>query len=318
MATQRPWIFVQNPILNATDGSYRLADRISTYHIGALQHHAGVAFFDALIATYAPLHESFITAFNEWKTQGGLQKGETLNIAQLMKLLSGTKARQWDVAVQNVYPQGTSDYVKLFPNFRTPFQQGTQTDREAAVAALNQAIGSDAALATVKTDVLAFYLQLKAALSVQKGSISGTKGDSAAVEAARVAMCTGQYANLGALIQHFAATPDNINQYFDLQGIRNGQQVLFTGDTNPQQAETIMQHTFGTNDMLLLQNEGSTELRFYLAAQKNDAPSTSTVIVAAGSEQLVPITSLGSIALTFVNVYNPDTINKGEWTVQLQ
>ncbi len=141
---------------------------------------------------------------------------------------------------------------------------------------------------------------------------------SAAVEAARVAMCTGQYANLGALIQHFAATPENINQYFDLQGIRNGQQVLFTGDTNPQQSETIMQHTFGAKDMLLLQNEGSTELRFYLASQKDDAPATTTVIVAAGTEQQVPITSLGSIALTFVNVYNPDTINKGEWTVQLQ
>jgi len=317
MATSTPWIFLQNPILNATDNSYRLAVRISTYHMGALQKKAGDTFFDGLITTYTTLHNAFITAYNSWKSQTGLQQGQTLNVAQLLRLLSNTKAGKWDRNVQDVYDKTTPTYLGLFPNGRSPFQQGNQTDRIAAVKALSTGIGSDASLATVKADVDAFYTLISTALTTQKGAISGTKTASDTAEATRVTMCIGQYANLGALIQHYAATPNNINQYFDLAAIRNGQQVLYTGDTQPLESETIVEHTFVATDGLKLENEGDTDLQFYLAAAKNAAPGALVVTVPAHTTTQVTAADLGDVAtLKFLNVYNHNTTTKGDWTIE--
>lgn len=318
MANSKPWIFVLNPFITATVNSYKLAVKISTYHLGALQSQAGVKFFDDLIDVFQPLHEALVAAFDSWKNIGGQQQGKTLNVAQLFSLLSKTKIRNWDIAIQNVYSIDTPEYKALLPHKRAPFQNGTQTDKLAAVNALSQAIGADETLATVKTDVDAFYAQLNTALTQQKGSLTSTKTQSDAVEAARMAMCIGQYADLGALIQHFAEMPEQIGQYFDLTAIRSGAQVVFTGDTKPEESENILKHTFADTDTLRLENEGETDLHFYLAPGKDAAPNGTTVVVPAGQEATVLVTQLGSVANTYLNVHNPSTLAKGNWTIELE
>lgn len=318
MATSKPWIYAQNTFLNVTSESYRLAVRISTYHLGALQSQAGEKFFDDLIEAFEPLHEALITSYDNWKSTSGTQQGKTLNINQLLSLLSGSKIRSWDISIQNVYAIDTPEYKSLLPNRRTPFQTGTQTDRLSAIDALSQAIGADAALATVKTDVDAFYTLLSTALNQQKGSIASTKSKSDTLEAARVAMCIAQYSDLGALMQKYATTPENISQYFDLIAIRSGSQVIFTGDTKALQHENVLKHTFSATDTVRLENEGPTDLQFYLSAAKDDGPGATTVTVAAGQEVSALITQLGSVANTFLNVYNTSAIAKGEWTIELE
>lgn len=318
MANSKPWIFTLNPFLNATVGTYKIAVRISTYHLGALQSQAGDKFFDDLIDAYEPLHEALVTSFDNWKSTSGTQQGKTLNIDQLFRLLSSSKIRTWDIAIQNVYEIDTPEYKALLPNHRGPFQKGSQTDKLAAVAALSTAIGTDAALATTKTDIDAFYTLLSTALGQQKGGITSTKTLSDTVEAARVAMCIGQFANLGALIQKYAATPENIGQYFDLTAIRSGAQVIFTGDTKPQETENILEHTFAATDTVRLENEGPTDLQFFLGATKNAAAGTTMVTVPAGQDITVVVTQLGDIANRFLNVFNPSTIAKGEWTIELE
>ncbi len=78
--------------------------------------------------------------------------------------------------------------MALLPDRRTPFQNGSQTDRKSAVQALSDAIDADDDLVAVRVDVNAFYTQLSEALSAQKGNISGTKGNSNAVDKGRVGM----------------------------------------------------------------------------------------------------------------------------------
>ena len=317
MANQRPWSFTQNPFLNATVNSLRIAVRISNTHLAAITKFAGDPFFDALIAFYAPLDAALNTAVTAIKEAGGEQQGSTVNLNQLYNLLSGSRARQWDIAIQGVYELGTPQYKALLPHRRTPFQIGTQTERRTAVQTLSEAIGDDAKLAAVKTGVDDFYKQLSDALSGQNGDVQGGGILSKQAEAARVAMCIGQYADLGGLMQHYAETPDMITPFFDMI-IRSGAQVLFTGDDKPQEHKNIFKHTFAAADMLLLENDGVTDLQFYLAESKTAAPGKTLVIVPAGQKIIVPATQLGDLQNTFLNVYNPDAVNKGEWTVEIE
>src|SRR5258706_6471620 len=98
---KRPWIFLINPILVATEHSFRMAVRISTYHDSALQAASADPFFLALYNTYHPLHINLVKAYDKWHTQMGLQEGDTLNVNQQLRLLSNSKIKQWDIAIQN-------------------------------------------------------------------------------------------------------------------------------------------------------------------------------------------------------------------------
>lgn len=310
----RTWIYIQNPFLNATNGSFLNAMSISTYHDSALAAANGDVSISALYTLFHPLHVAYKTAYEQWLTQGGTQQSETLNLNQLLILLK-SKIKQWDIKIQNVYPQDTAAYKALLPNRRTPFLMGGQTERISLVKSLSDAIGSDSELVTVKADVDNFCEQLEDALTTQKGSISSTKSLSAGVEAARVAMCTGMYSNLGALIQKNASTPERIERYFDMKSVRNAQQVLFTGHVKAGGIHTIVKHTFDEEDELLLTNNGSTPLTFYLATGKNAQPGETVFILNPG-EQHVNATALGKLTDTYLTVQNPGALT-AEFEVEI-
>jgi len=313
----RPWIYLINPMLVATRDSYRLAVRISTWHDSALNAASADPYFLVLYNLYHPLHLGLVNRYDAWRAQIGLQQGATLNLNQKLNTLSGTKIQEWDIDIQNVYPQGTPEYMSLLPNHRTPFQTGSQNDRIQAVRSLSNAIGTDAALAAVKADVDAFYTLANTALTAQKGSITVTKTLSDNVETARVPMCVQQYANLGALVTKYAADPSQANQYFDEEAIRNPQQVLFTGIVKKLKAKTIVKRTFDAGSNLKLENPGNTELKFYLAQVKGAQPGATTVTLAAGEQQTVPASALGNLADLYLIVFDPDAINEGEFVVEI-
>lgn len=311
----RPWIFIQNPFLNATESSYLNAMGISTYHDSALAKVVSDAFFAALYASFHPLHLAYKTAYDSWVAQGGEQQSDTLTVEQLLRLLFA-KIGQWDIKIQNQYPINTAGYKRLLPNRRKPFQRGGQIERIAAVKALSQNIGDDTSLAAVKTDVDNFEAQINEALKTQKGSISATKNMSTELEAARVAMCTGMYANLGALIQKYAATSDRIEHFFDLQAIRNMQQISFTGSLKAGEVYSIVKHTFGADDELWLSNSGNAMLKFYLSNTRNGSPDGTFVTLPKG-EIVVKASELGKLTDTYLTVQNADALLNGEFEAEM-
>ena len=312
----KPWIYEQNPFLNATDESFISAMDISLYHDTALDAAKSDPFFLTLYNAFHPLHVTYETAYISWKTQGGKQQGETLNLKQLLKLLAGTKIQEWDVKIQNLYPVNLPSYKKLLPNRRIPFQSGGQISRIEAVRALSLAIGSDNALADVKTDVDKFYTRLDTALNTQKGSISASKGVITDLESARVAMCIGMFANLGAITQKFAATPKNIGMYFDLKTIRKAPQVYFTGHLKAGEIYTIAKRTFGETDEVWISNPGPAPLKFYLHPVKNGQPNSEGIILVK-EEQTVLASVLGKLTDTYLTVLNTDPLLPGEFTIAI-
>ena len=78
------WIYLVSFPLIATEGSYINAYRISQFHDAALAARISDPYFKALHDIYHPIHVALETAFNNWKAQGGVQQGLTLNLTQLL------------------------------------------------------------------------------------------------------------------------------------------------------------------------------------------------------------------------------------------
>ena len=149
----RTWSYLVNPILNATEDSMLIALKLSTYHDNALNTAKSDPFILPLYNIYHPFHVALKAAYDAANTQQALKKGETLNTKQLLKLLSSTKIQQWDIKIQNAYPQSSVQYKKLLPNRRVPFQTGEQIERIRSVQSLSQAIGADKALVNLKAEI---------------------------------------------------------------------------------------------------------------------------------------------------------------------
>lgn len=314
---KRSWSYLVNPFLVATDNSFRMAVRISTYHDSALNAASADPFIAGLYATFHPLHKDLANAYTAYQAQTGTQEGDSLNLRQLFRLEAYSKINAWEAAIQVVYAKDTPKFKSLLPNGHAPFQTGTQTQRISAVQSLSNAIGADPLLAAVKADVDAFYLLLDNANTTQKGSKSTTGTLSDEVENARYKMCIAQYANLGALIQQYADATSPIEQYFDEQAIRNAQQVLFEGNVKQNDVHTIVKHTFAAYDQLKLENPGVTGLKFYLAAVKGAHAGAVAVTLAAGTQQTVAASALGDVANPYLMASNADLINKGKFTVEM-
>ena len=312
-----PWSYTVNPFEMATNDSYAKALKISTFHYDALAGVQTDPFFSTLYTPIASLHTTLRAAYANYTAQQGAQMSKTLSLSQLLIMLMNTKAKQWDVAAQGAHPQGTAAYKNLFPHNRIPFQNGSQLERINAVKTLSLALTGDTALATTKTDVDNFYAQLDAANNAQKTSKSTTVINSDKVETARINVCVAMYANLGAMIQKFASTPEVIADYFDLATIRNGAQVDFTGHLKPLHSHYICKHTFGEADVISVKNMNDTPLKVYLALTKDAAIPATAFIVPANTIENVKAVQLGDISNTHLIISNPDANITAEWEVVL-
>ena len=317
----KDWQYQINPFLVASNNSYIKAVRLSVFHDTALANVSTDAFFGPLYTAYHTQHLSYMTLYDSWVVQGHIQIGETLSLEQFLILLSGTKIAQWDVAIQNVYNNKTSQYATLLPHKRVPFHHGTQDERIEAVKALSTTLTGITALATTKTDVDNFYAQLNTAHNTQKSGKQSKSTHSTTLETQRINICNMQYANLGLLINHFSTAPQNISNYFDVATIRSSSQVDFMGHLKPLHSHNVCKHTFSPEDVITVKNTSTVALQLFLGLNKStEAKSilpTGIVTIGANSEQSIPASSLGDLTHTNLIIYNPDANITAEWEVSL-
>ena len=304
----QPWVFLTNFALAASEGSFINAYRISQFHDAALAARIADPYFKAIYDIYHPIHVAFETAYNNWKAQGGMQQGLTLNLTQLLAL-EVKKIKNWDIAIQAVYDDTTKEYRTLLPNNRIPFQRGTQIGRITAVSVLEQNLANYPSLAKVHDEVLDFVKQINTVLDSQKAALSQTNNTSAAVEAARVKMCVEQFKNYGTLVVKYAETPSLIGDFFDQEHIRNHTQVVFTGIIKALRNKFIVKYTYAAGDEVYLENVGDFPITFYLSSSKDAvaAPALS-ITIDPNSHKVVTADKLGNIATdAFLHVFNPSS-----------
>ena len=317
------WIFLQNVFINATRTSYRKMKQIGDYTLAALNAYTPPKtptppFNFADIATLlTPLVADYDDAYAVWLSQQGMQKGQTQSLTNLLKQLGAQQIEDWDLAIQNVYRQKTPQYMALLPRHRQPFQNGSQQDRITAVGALSLAIGDDAKLQTLKTDVDAAHDALVAALNSQKGSKSIKGGSSSDVKAKRIALATGLYGALGALMYYFMQTPDVIGNFFLLEALRNKEQVSFSHDIKGGETALVFTRTLEDGDKLSLENRGNTILQVALVHEKNDAMPAGAFTLQANEEETVSPDALGAKGNRYLIVKNMSATEKGAFIVEI-
>jgi hypothetical protein len=311
-----PWHYLMNPILISALQSYLTGLNLSNYHDNALSANKADTFILEMYNKYHPIHLNYVNCYNLYITQHGSKEGETLNVYQLLRILSGVKAPKWDVGVQAVYPTSTPAYKKLFPNRRGPFQKGSNAERLEAVRALSTAIGTDTALATVKTDVDAFCTLLDNAIKAQQESKTSVKDLTLDLDTALEQMCNAQYSDLGGLIQKYPANTETIAQYFDMNILRKIEQTLFTGTIKPLERAYVVKRTFNVGDEVVLTNLTNATLKFYLAKLKGDLPGTKFVELPKG-EQTITAEQLGNLTDPFLMVQNTNGDIWGKYEIEI-
>jgi hypothetical protein len=311
------WSFCMNPILSATDGSNVLGKRINNWHDGALYANRTNPVILAMYNIYHPISFIYVNANADWKSKEGIQMAKTAIFTAAVTDTGSARINAWDAAIQMQRPKGSPGYLALLAHGHDPFQTGTQEEIKDAVLALSKAIGTDAALATLKGEIDAFYITLDDKDRDQKEAFTNLTDASTALEVARVEMCIAQYADLGTLMSYFARTPLSLKVYFDLKSIRNGRQTLFTGKVKKNYFHKIVERTLLPDAPIMLTNNGATDLQFYISDKKNGTIGATFITITAGNSKEIVASDLGDVAtLHFLIVFNPDMVNKGEFEVE--
>lgn len=273
---ESPWHYIDNQFINATKENFKKAMQLSSYHNSFLQDRMVEDPADLDWATlynrYNPFHIDYSAKFLAWKNADGHQQGQTVGLDQLLTLLV-SRVDTWESQVKALpgFEKGSANHQALFPYGRRPFNKGSKDARVTAVANLATSMNNFPMLGPVMALVTVFHTQLLAARSAQTGSIGNTKYKSKAVEDSRIAVMTEQYRDVGFLINKLAQSPDYIGPFFNLNVLRESNQVIFTGTLDPSETEPVLIHTFVADDELQLEIKGDpatpagTMVQFYLA-----------------------------------------------------
>jgi hypothetical protein len=282
------WKYISNQFLVEGARNYKKALVLNNYHLAALTkakaENPADSDIDVMLNRYAPLAAQLATEFAKWKNLGGIKEASTLNLEQLLATLA-TKLNAWEPAIQVKHTKTTPAYKAILPNGRTGLTRGNKEERVLAIKNLSNALAGDTDLASIKTQVDAFYAQIEAARATQLGNKSAaTKGSDAVATAVKNAM-TMQYKNLGILMDKYAENPQRIESFFDLATLQESSQTTFTGTLDPTENEAVLVHTFMAGDELRLKVTGNAPARFYLSNTPNGI--NSELVQVAGNTQLV-------------------------------
>lgn len=305
---EKIWHYLINQFINSTIENYKKMLKLSNYHDARLKKmmddNPADPEWAVLYNRYHPFHEAYVQAYINWKSAGGQQKGQTLNLAQLLVLLR-TKINKWDALIQSVdgFEKGGANHLALFPKGHKPFVQGAKAAKVSAIKVLSESLApfalANPEIGTVKGLVDTFFTQLNDASSNQQGTKGGTKSKSATVETQRITVGTEQYRSLGSLMAKCADKPLTIAPFFELVVLRDHKQVVFTGTLDASENDSVLTHTFVADDELTLEITTSetvlpeTQVAFYLATTSGGTNSSPVIITANAAKTIIQISAFG-------------------------
>jgi hypothetical protein len=310
---KRLYHFLINSFLVITIANYKLAFKIGTYTDNALNNAKADPAILLLYNFFHPLFLNFMAAYNASKLQKNQAIGGTLTLTQLFDGLTD-KLNIWDSQILVFYTKKSNPGFKaLFPQGHKPFQQGSQETKIEAIKNLSDGMNGIAGLASVKSDVDAYYALFIAAFNTHQGQDSSIGTASDLVETQRVNMCNGLQWVLGGLTQKYYTNLSQIANFIDIASMQNGEQNKWVKKLlKGLKLLNIFERTLDPTDKLRIKNNKLGPLQFFCAKNAGDAVGAVFVIVNPGEEVTHPIADFGDFANNhFFNVYNPTDLDGG-------
>ncbi len=315
-----PWSRAQNFIDTVTDGSYKLADEIFKSHYQLLNGGAGNATIAAMLTYFDPFYAAYSNAYVGWLALRGQGTGNTQTLVELIDELSSSRIRKWDVAIQGVYEQGTPQYQSLLPARRSPFQQGGIETRFSAVQALIAAIGTDAALASLKTQIEDFLTTMENARNNQVGGVAGVNIASGAIDLARDNAAQAMFKNYGSCVVLYYQTPEQIANFFPVALLQSKEQNTFTATLRPGNSHRLFKRKLDVANTLTLVNDGDVDIDFFFTDGLITSlqPGLPHVKVAAHTFETIPPSQAGyTDDKRFFFCQNSDPLLDGHCSAQI-
>ena len=316
------WHYLENQFNNATRGSFRLMLTVTNDHYAKLVAQQADADILALLNRTEPVHQAFLNAYSNWKTQQALYKSATQTMKNLRDELAGKHARQWDAAIMVQYDKGTAEHTALLPNGRSPFQSGTYDQRISAVKTLGETLDDYAPLAALKTTVDGFYTTIKNARDAQQGKENTSAQASTDLEVARIDIATMLYRNFGALIDKFGETPDNVSNYFEVSLLQSKSNAAppteeeYTGEVPANSTVNIFQGASETATIIIT-NTGTVPLYFCEANADDGTCGIDDLELAPGDLFEGKASDFNDPENAFFNVTNTDPATAGGYNVEV-
>ncbi len=317
----KTYIYFSNPFMVIGMKSFKKAVKLSKKTYNELLARQADPFYGAQLIIYKPYHMALIQTYDNWKAQGGMQKGATLTFKQHLKLMPKKMDGFIGMVVSTSIPdfeKGSPNYVSLLPHGRNDFQAGKATEtRMDALAAFSTALGLFPAMAPIKALFDPYLLILQTAESNQSSNIGTTGSDSDDVKAKTKAAMEALYAVMGSGIAKFKEDATVLENIFAMQILRNHRQVKFTGQLNPGETHNIMEHSFDDFDELVLSAKDA-KMNYYLALNPFDGPAGYTLITVDANTSITVEASQFTKTATnrFLCAVNADTA-LGRFTVKL-
>ncbi len=278
---KRIWHYATNQLLVVSRGNFKRTIKLSRQHIQrlkkAMDANPGDLDYAKAYNRYLPLHQALEAAYANWQSKGGLQKGDTLNLIQLLSLLPA-KINKIDVKIQAFHDKGSQRWTQLFPRAHKPFYEGTQDTKMDAVNTLIASIGTEADLAPVKLTLQGIFTELIAAKGEQTGEKAQKATGSSDLETAGYNAMVMQYRNVGLFIDKFPEEPEKICAMFDVESICNPEQTIWKGRLDFSEKEAMMIHTFEAGDMIRGKSVEGGGFMLYLASTPGGTDSEKVVI----------------------------------------
>lgn len=289
-----PWKYIDDQFEITTRTNLKRAVILSTFHDNALATlSATYPLLLPLYVRYHSLHLALIAAYNTHTSSGSVQQGERLSVKQEFAASKMLLTEDWIPEILRIYKKTTPRFKAIFPDGLKTFNTGGIDDKIAAFDVLSKNIGSDVALATIKTAVDSNYLSLLLARSTQSTAKTTTLDNSTLSETARVNAMEMQYRNLGNIMDNFLATRETMcGLVFDLVTLRENPQTIFTGGIVAGAKDNILAHTFLATDQFAVKIIGSGTYKLYLSPTDKGIDSKS-ILITANIRQKITISSFG-------------------------
>ena len=230
----KTWKYVENTFEASTRESRTKMNQVVVDHDAKLTAAAAEAGADpalgTLLAAWTLAKAAWSAAYSRWQNTRASYGGGTATLENLLNLLQTkpapdqeSKIETWDRRIQGEAAKGSPLYKTLLPSGRAPFSAGRRDNMINEVKNLATRLSeqtSKPALVALADEVKAFYIQLNTARMAQQGLEGDTDTDAGEIEAARRAIATALYGNLGMLMYIYRETPGRVAGFFDLDTLR--------------------------------------------------------------------------------------------------
>jgi hypothetical protein len=266
------WLFLSNVFRILAKKSMKRFYKFCYLFMQGLKSNTTDPFFSTKYQEMLPFYTTFKTTYDLKFGTKGQRKGDTKYQKKMFKQLI-VKMHAWDIAIQVVYLNDTSEYTKIFPYGLSPFSQYPMEMRITYLRnAVNQLSGY-IELHAVYVEMNQFLLDLQGARDEQTTKSTGVTESIADLLSIALDFADEIYGVLGDFMKKFRKTPEKILPFFPVfllkYRTKNSAPDPDLHELTIEKASIIEAgFNFGHNDSLNLYDTGETGIFVWFTADQ--------------------------------------------------